>query len=234
MQRFLVATTPTVGTEVILSAEESHHLATVLRMRVDEKIIVVDGRGFVGHATVTAVSSKGTRIQVTSAIPAGPPPRVSVAFGLPKPPALEFIFRRCAEVGVESLQPLLTDRSQRFSSWNSGRWEKILREVTKQCETPFSPRLSEPQPMSDWFSRRGPDRGLAVCDDMDRTGKGLAELSDSQWDLLIGPEGGWSEPELKDLAGRGARSIGLGQLRLRTETAALVGLVFLKRALGEM
>lgn len=234
MQRFLVDEAPRPGTEITLSIDESRHLATVLRMEVGETIVVADGRGGVARAVIAAVSSKGTRVQVEALLPVGPPPRVSVVFGLPKPPALEFILRRCAEVGVDCLQPVLTDRSQRFNSWNDGRWGKILREVAKQCETPYFPTLAEPLPLVKWFAAREAGRGLAVCDDADRTGRGLESLSDGKWDLLIGAEGGWSEKETEDLASRGARSIGLGQLRLRTETAALVGLVFLKRALSEM
>lgn len=234
MNRFLVTERLAPGATLTLSSDESRHLATVLRMEAGETVLVADGKGGVAKATILTASPKGTRVKVTELVPAGPPPKVTVAFGLPKPPALEFILRRCAEVGVEALQPLTTDRSQRFNSWNSGRWEKILREVAKQCEAPFFPSLGEPMSLSDWYASRPAGRQLAVCDDTDRTGKGLAAVKAQACDLLIGAEGGWSEKELLDLSGRGALSIGLGTLRLRTETAALVGLVFLKRALGEM
>ncbi len=234
MQRFLVTESPALGAVITLSADESHHLATVLRMKEGEEIVVVDGRGGVAKASVLTASPKGTRVKILERMEAGPAPKVTVAFGLPKPPALEFILRRCAEVGVETLQPLTTDRSQRFNSWNSGRWEKILREVAKQCETPFFPKLAEPIALADWYASRPAGRQLAVCDDTDRSGKGIAGIRPEPCDLLIGAEGGFSEAELSDLSSRGALSIGLGKLRLRTETAALVGLVFLKRALGEM
>ena len=88
--------------------------------------------------------------------------------------------------------------------------------------------------MGAWLEGRQPGRGLAVCDETDRTGKGLTAMAESNWDLLIGAEGGWSDTELARLATCGARSVGLGQNRLRTETAALVGLVFLKQSLNEI
>jgi 16S rRNA (uracil1498-N3)-methyltransferase len=234
MHRFLVTDAPAPGAQVTLSADESHHLATVLRLGEGEIVVVLDGRGGVAKARVITSSSKASRVQIGELLTPGPKPKVTVAFGLPKAPALEFILRRCAEVGVAALQPLETDKSQRFSSWNSGRWEKILREVAKQCETPYFPKLAEPISLSTWLSSREPSRGLALCDSTDREGRGLEGLTGDSWDLLIGAEGGWSDAEIKTLSSKGARSIGLGPLRLRTETAALVALVFLKRALSEM
>lgn len=234
MHRFIAEGVPEPGEEVALSADESHHLAKVLRIREGETVVALDGRGRVAEAVVMGVSPKGSRLRIRKLLPALPRPRVHVAFGLSKPPALEFILRRCTEVGTASFRPLLTEHSQRFSSWNESRWEKILREVIKQCESAFFPPLGAPVPLKDWLKQRDSARLLLFCDEGARDASAPLAGASGELEILIGAEGGWSREEAALVRESGAVSLGLGAHRLRAETAALVALTLVKRGIGEL
>src|SRR5262249_35101831 len=65
--------------------------------------------------------------------------------------------------------------------------------------------------------------------------KAVASLRDSSsLAVLVGPEGGWAEPELAELAGIGGLSVGLGPRILRTETATIVALALIQSLMGDL
>jgi 16S rRNA (uracil1498-N3)-methyltransferase len=234
MHRFLHPDSLSPATEVTLSADESHHLARVVRIGEGETVELVNGAGFLALATVLRASPKQTRVRIERVTEDRRPPRVHLGFGLPKSTALDFILRRCTEVGVASFQPLVTQHSQSFSSWNQGRWEKIMVEVAKQCQALHFPHVIAPVPLADWLGRRMKERLLLLCDEEDRQAEIASSGSFSEIDLLVGAEGGWSRPEVDALRAAGARAFGLGRQRLRAETAALVSLALVKKLIGDL
>ncbi len=60
-----------------------------------------------------------------------------------------------------------------------------------------------------------------------------ARPEERDWVLAVGPEGGWSDAELAELAARGAKPISLGARVLRAETAVFAGLTVLQHRLGD-
>ncbi len=47
--------------------------------------------------------------------------------------------------------------------------------------------------------------------------------------ILVGPEGGWTNGEAKDILGRGFKAVSLGETILRAETAAICSLAILNQ-----
>ena len=135
MHRFLHSNAQlTAGTEAFLSAEESHHLAKVVRIRDGELIELVNGRGIVAEARVAEASSKRCRVEILSVKNGTGQSRIHVCFSIPKAAAFDFIIHRCTEIGVASFQPIVTNYSLRLHTWNEARWQKVIAEVCKQCE----------------------------------------------------------------------------------------------------
>jgi 16S rRNA (uracil1498-N3)-methyltransferase len=205
-----------------------------VRLREDETIELVDGAGSVAQAVVLDASAKACRVRVETVTVSEHRSRLGICFALPKPTALEFIVRRCTELGVESFQPLVTHYSMRPHSWNEHRWQKILAEVCKQCEEPYFPKLLPPQPLVDWLSRRDKARPLVFCHENERDAEARLPETASGVDLLTGSEGGWDAPETERLLEYGVIPFGLGRNRLRAETAALVAATLLKQRLDEI
>lgn len=232
MHRFYYPETMTSGVEVELGPADSHHLARVLRAREGDSIVLFDGKGSVATARLTVASPKRSRARIDSVRGAGAAPSVRLAFGIAKAAALDFIVRRAIELGVCSLVPLVSEHSSRASAWNGERWSRVAVEVAKQCEADFLPVLSDPESLASWLARRDEGRQLVYCSEKARLAE--ARLDPSRpVDLVVGAEGGWSEAELRLLAGKGV-ALGLGAHRLRAETAALVALTLVKSRMGEL
>lgn len=232
--RFIHEDALVAGTEITLSTEEAHHLTHVLRLEPGEKVEVVDGRGTLAVAEVVTAGKKGASVQLLAVSTHPPLSRITIAFGVPKPPALEFILRRATEIGVESFQPLLTRHSLRMSEWNDRRWSKIVLEVCKQCQELNFPRLHAPVAMDKWLAARPAGRALIFFDETDRAAQAKLVTDASGYDLLVGPEGGWAPEEITSVRAQAAHSYGLGRNRLRAEMAALIGAALVKKDLGEI
>ncbi|NBX67362.1 MAG: 16S rRNA (uracil(1498)-N(3))-methyltransferase [Proteobacteria bacterium] len=234
MARFLLKANFIVGSEVELSPEESHHLNKVLRMTEGQDCWLINGEGGLARATIAFSHGKKSRCLIQETFQERSSHRVHIAFSIPKSNALDFIIHRCTEVGVKSFQPLISDHSLKISSWNEERWTRVVLETSKQCQETFFPKVLAPVELKAWLDhKRDTNRALIYCDEKARQ-DALENVSrETEFDLLIGAEGGWSEEEriLFQTKGRG---MGLGKNRLRAETACVAALCLLKKHCNEM
>jgi 16S rRNA (uracil1498-N3)-methyltransferase len=207
----------------VLGEEEAHHLATVLRLRTGEEVIVSDG---VGHWARTWWGGSASPLAPVSAL-AGPGgdgsvqfeaaavPALTVAFAPTKGERPEWVVQKLTELGVDRIVPLLTERS--VVRWEGtrgagvvARLRRVAREAAAQCRRVWVPSLAEVVRFADLVGLAGP--GAVV----------LAQLSgdhpnQSHRVVAVGPEGGWSTDEL----GGGLPTVGFGLSVLRAETAAV-------------
>lgn len=234
MNRFLCAEELKEGARVKLSDEESHHLVHVLRTENGARVCLIDGKGTTADGIVVKAAARASEIEVGRVTTEPARSRVAVVFALPKSAALDFLVRRCAELGVEALVPLESHHSSmRAKEFNRARWMKVLVEVGKQCEDPHFPRLDEATALVKWLGARDPSRALVVCDEADRAARPDLAVG-TPCDLVVGAEGGWSDEERLAFKAAGAKGLGLGKNRLRAEMAAVVGATLLKQLVGEI
>ena len=170
--------------------------------------------------------------------------KIILAFGIPKPAAFEFIIKRCSEVGLYAFQPLVTRFSQYQGYFNQKKWEKIILEISKQCEQTYFPKLLPAMAFSEWLKKTAHHQPIICCSSSHRYSKIDTEelkklsLKHAYYSLLIGPEGDFSQQELAEIENAASqlqdysfKYLGLGKNRLRTETAALTAIIVLKRLL---
>ncbi len=233
MHRFLSATPLKTGATVTLEAEQSKHLAKVLRLEEGTVVGLIDGRGGLASARITSVHARAAQVQVIEVQTATARSKVRLCFGAPKGQALDFIFRRATELGVQSFQPLQTRFSSPVKGWNDERWASVVSEVCKQCEELFFPDVAAPLTLDVYLKQRDPKRVLVLCDENARADAAEIPVA-AEVDLLIGAEGGFHPDEVAALRSAGVLSLGLGRNRLRAETAALVALTLVKKSLHEI
>jgi 16S rRNA (uracil1498-N3)-methyltransferase len=204
-----------------LSADDHHHLGRVLRVREGAPITISDGRGRWRSARFGESPEPVSTVYVVDA----PSPRLTVAFALVKGGRPELVVQKLTELGVDVIIPFVAERS--VVRWESGRdarhherLERVAREAAMQCRRVMRPSIGEVARFDDVIALPG---GAAA----ERHG---VPPSLEHPTLLVGPEGGWSDLERERLS----VAIGLGDLVLRAETAAIAGAALLTALRSEL
>jgi 16S rRNA (uracil1498-N3)-methyltransferase len=215
---------------VALSAEESHHLARVLRVEVGQELTLFDGQGTRAEAEVTRVDKKRVEATVT-ARETLPPPTVHITLiqAMCKPDRFDLILQKATELGVSAIQPVITQNC----SLPTGKMQKmaergdaILRNAAQQCGTAWMPALLPLQKMASTSLESYDAIFVGSLHANSKPFKeSLREMGPLQRvALLIGPEGDLTEDEVNDAVKAGATPVTFGTQILRTETAAIFGL----------
>jgi 16S rRNA (uracil1498-N3)-methyltransferase len=226
------------GDIVDLPEDEARHLTRVLRLGAGAAVRVFDGRGNEFDARVEAVSRTGVRLRIGIPRDAAQEPRVAVtlAQAVLKGDKMDDVVRDAVMMGVSTIQPMVTvrtevtratiDRSKRLD-----RWERIAVSSAKQCGRAVVPPIRPPLEFGDvldalaemrlpnpavMLAEPGATAGAMRLSEMDQTPPREATV-------LIGPEGGWAEEEIR----RGAETCRLATMGGRTLRADAMSIVAL-------
>ena len=225
------------GQPVALEREQAHYLFSVMRMPVGAPVALFNGRDGEWLAEVAEAGKKGgTLTCVEQTRPQGTPPDLWLLFAPIKKARTDFIVEKAVELGVRRIVPVQTafTNSERI---RQDRLQAHAVEAAEQCGATFVPEVAELQKLdrllTDWTDRR-----LLFCDESSAGGGTdyAAALSGdpAPWAVLIGPEGGFSEPERKKLHGMDqSTAIALGPRILRADTAAVAALTVWQAHCGD-
>jgi len=221
-RRYFAPELPVAGGNLTLSETESQHALRVMRVGVGDPVTLFDGCGNESQGTVTELGRKECHCNVE-------PPiavcrelgrSIHLAIALPKPDRARELIERLTELGVETITPIVAQRTQRPPT--ESLLDKLRRgviEASKQCGrnvllkiapiTTFSEFLATDQTGVLWIAH--PDCKENSIELIRETRKAV---------VLIGPEGGFSDGEVEQATEGGYVTIGLGRRIYRVETAA--------------
>lgn len=217
--------TPDIQSRAELPEEEAAHAVRVLRLQAGDEITLTDGKGNFYRAAISTASPKRCLVDILETIPQEPlwSGHLHIAMAPTKNmDRTEWFAEKATEIGFDELTFLNCRFSER-KVIKTERISKILVSAIKQSLKARLPILNEMTDFSKFVTR--PFEGqkfIAHCYEgekaflRDKVRKGESAL------VLIGPEGDFSEEEVKLAIGHGFTPISLGPSRLRTETAALV------------
>lgn len=220
-----------VSPSLTLDDETAHHLVHVLRMKEGDMLLLTNGKGLHGVATIIIANKKQCIVQVEE-VEQTPPPkkRVCVAVGILKNKSRwEWMLEKLTEIGVTHIVPLQTARTER-QAFRADRWEAIVQSAMLQSKQYYQPELAPVQKFSDFIqSDNSTIKFIAHClpDEPKTDLMPLKEVQDVS--ILIGPEGDFTPEEIEQALGRMYQPVSLGETRLRTETAAMVAATVLTR-----
>lgn len=213
------------GDEYTLPEEESKHCIKVLRLEVGDEIYLIDGKGGFYRCEISQAHPKHCEVKCVEKTEnyGQRDYRIHIAIAPTKNiERIEWFLEKCTEIGIDEITPLLCDHSER-KVIKEDRLEKVIISAMKQSLKAYLPKLN---PMTD-FSRfvknnHDPLKCIAHCDEGNK--KRLDELYTPHQNvtILIGPEGDFSENEIKLAIEQDFKPITLGESRLRTETAGIV------------
>ncbi len=231
-------TSLTPGSEFELDGPEGKHAAVVRRMRVGESIQLTDGKGCRVLGKVSKVDGSSVTVLVSETlVEALPKLQVTLVQALAKGDRDELAVQAATELGGLSIIPWQATRS--ISRWEGPkalkgqvRWQTIATEAAKQSLRAWEP-VVEAVVSTKELTRLVKDFELVLV--LDPTANtsiaGLGELS-GRIAIVVGPEGGVDEHELKELEAAGAKRVHLGSGILRTSTAGLAAISYLVGSSG--
>ena len=231
MNSFYIEGRGEVGATVQLKPEDAKHCAQVLRMQRGEEFYAVGEGGDRFLAELCEVSKEGCTALLREALSDNESPlRVTIYQGLPKADKLELVTQKLTELGAAKLVPVKMERcvvklNDKDAQKKQERLQKIAREAAKQCKRGGCLEVAATQ---SWKQLRDSvsAHDLLLVPWEDAQGFGLKAAHEAfpearNIGIVIGPEGGMSEAEVRALEELGAKQITLGPRILRTETAAI-------------
>jgi len=213
------------GEMVLLDPEESRHLNKVLRLKNSEQVELFDGSGNLFIAELMDSNPKESVLQVLEKLKIEPN-NYNLHLAIAPTKNLnrwEFFLEKATEIGIDHISPIISERSER-KVLKRERQLRILKSAVKQSQKLQFPILDEIIPFNQWINQSFEgEKYIAHClKQVDRSNLQNLHSKGKKALILIGPEGDFSEHEIKIAMDNGFKSVSLSQSRLRTETAAIV------------
>ena len=208
-----------------LPEEEAQHCVRVLRLNAGDEITIMDGKGNFYTAEITAATNKRCMVSIKETVHQENPWKchLHIAMGPTKNmDRNEWFAEKATEIGFDELTFLNCRFSER-KVIKTERIEKILVSAAKQSLKATLPKLNDMTTIDKFLKRdfKG-QKFIAHCYEGDKPAlKDILKPGEDAL-VLIGPEGDFSEEEVKKAIDHGFVPVSLGKSRLRTETAALV------------
>lgn len=226
------------GDELALSERAAGHLVKVLRHRVGDRVTLFDGNGREASAEIVSAHRRhGCRVRMIETIEVSreSPLRIELLAGLSRGDKIDLVIQKTVELGVATIRPIITERSEvrpdKSAASRLARWREIVIGACEQSGRAQLPVVHAPvaidEIVADASTRLALDPEAAT---------GLSDCRPAAGDLSIatGPEGGFSERDLTQLAQKGFRGVRLGPRILRTETAGIAAVAALQALYGDL
>jgi 16S rRNA (uracil1498-N3)-methyltransferase len=231
---------PVPGHDYALPNAAARHVSHVLRMRVGERVALFTGAGGEYVATIRGIERRGVALQIDHHDPVEreTPWRVTLAQSIIATDMMDFVIRKAVELGVATIQPLQSARSQHAADERIARrlahWRRIAIAACEQCGRNRVPDIAPVVSFAQWFSTLvDAARPVAMLDAGSERSLGSVRADEAPRVLVIGPEGGFDDAEMHVAHVAGAVRFHLGPRVLRAETAAVAALASLNAIAGD-
>lgn len=246
MRRFFIESAEVNKPTVLLRGSEAKHIKNVLRFKPGDTIRLFDSSGFEYEAVIKRLSTRQAELSIARKFPATEESclHLSVAQAFLKAKKMDSLLRQLCELGINRWIPFFSERSvprpdKKRLAARMQRWQKIAKESFKQCRRSVLPQITTPLSFEEVL-----ELGQA-CDvkfifwenetqPLDRTFASRTNHSISDILIMLGPEGGFSMPEIQKARNYGFEVAGLGPRVLRSETATLSACTLIQYLYGDM
>lgn len=221
-----------------LSQEDSYHIKTVMRMKLGDKIEVVNNNTV--YITKIIELDKIVKSQIVEKLSNinELEKKVTICQSLVKEQKMDLILQKCTELGAYSFIPLNTKNSivkLDNSNKKTDRWQKIVKEASEQSKRNIIPKIENVINIKDLAKLDYDLKILCTVNEVSRSLKNVLQNTNSYDTIIIviGPEGGFTRDEEKYLIDNGYLSTTLLKSVLRTETAGIAALSMINYELGK-
>ena len=218
--------TPDISGDVcVLNESESHHIIKVLRKKEGEDVYLIDGNGGFFQGNITEAHPKHCKVTISAQLEANETRNYRLHLAIAPTKNInrfDWLLEKITEIGIDEITPVISFHSER-KKIKSNRAENIVISAMKQSLKSYKPVIHNITGFNDFVNQDFKEKKIiAHCRD-DTNKKALQDQINHGENILIliGPEGGFSEEELKHARGKGFLPTHFGNSRLRTETAGI-------------
>ncbi len=233
MHRFFFNKKDIKENKIYITGNEAKHIINVLRLKVNDKIILCDGVGKDYCVMISSIEKESLKVKILSTEASVGEPCIDIVIyqSIPKSTKMDYIIQKCTEIGVKGIVPVYSARtivkleSEERERKKVERWQKIAYEAAKQSGRGRIPVISMPLKFENAL-RDSMERDLTLIPYEEEKTVSFKEVLKSKnpknIGIFIGPEGGFEEDEIESAINSNAKTVTLGSRILRTETAGLV------------
>lgn len=222
-----------------LDKDTGHRLSVVLRIEVEQPIILFNGDGNEYLSTVTHIKRDIIRVKINQVFEKSFESPIHIHLGqvISKGEKMDFVVQKATELGVNIITPLFSERcvvhlKQDRIDKKQEHWQKIAIHAAEQCGRTKVPRIEKPMELLEWVQQRTEKMRLTLALSATQTIRQI-DIQDSVA-LMIGPEGGLTLEEIDYAIHYNFIALKLGPRVLRTETAALVAIAGIQLNGGDL
>ncbi len=251
MHRFFIPPAWISKNEVEISHPVAHQIDRVLRLRAGQHVIVLDNQGSEFEVELFEVGPLARGKIIDQRAAAGEPGcKLSLYLGLTQREKFEWMLQKCTEVGACIFVPMTTSRTL-VSAGHPGeidhrgrkqeRWERIVQEAAEQSGRGLIPQIRPAAGFREALLAARSENDLVLIpfegerthriSDVIQENFGRRKITSIA--LFIGPEGGFTDEEIREGVENGGLAVTLGRRILRMETAAVVAAAIALNSLGE-
>ena len=236
MPHFFIKSENIEHNKILINDKENfNHITRSLRARTGEKLLFIDEKQIQYETTIENISKN----QIVTVIDKSYPSKRFLDFDLflaqspLRSDAQNLLIEKATELGVCGVYPIKTDNcalNNEMIDKKTEKWNKIMYESSKQCERAIIPTCFDRTSLEELLNKNHFDKIIAFCE---RIATKTIHQSFEQKPVkksdkvlvIIGPEGGFSEKEFNFFENNPQiEMLTLGDMILRAETAAIVGL----------
>ncbi|MFL0810463.1 MAG: 16S rRNA (uracil(1498)-N(3))-methyltransferase [Agarilytica sp.] len=229
----------TPNSKVELDAEASHHILKVLRMDVGRPLTIFNGDGDQHTGSISRINGKSAVVilQNVETLPNIPEIDIEIAIGMSKGDRLEWVIQKATELGAAKIVPLFTERCEiKLNAERAEKkltsWKQVAISACEQSQRNVLPNISAPTKLADYLEKCHSDVKFIMHHRSEKSLQSISKPNSAA--ILIGPEGGLSDNEIKLAQARGFAPLKIGPRIMRTETAPLSALSIMQYLWGDL
>jgi 16S rRNA (uracil1498-N3)-methyltransferase len=209
-----------------LTGAHAAHLARVLRAQIGQEFDIATGNS-VRSGRVVSISEDRVEFELGATAPEVALPDLTLLLAIFKFDRMEWAIEKAIELGVLRIVPVIAQRTDAYLASASAkrleRWQRLAQQASEQSRRPAVPEIAAPIKVKEVAASPAQTRILLAESEQQQTLRDRLQANDAPGSiaLAVGPEGGWTPPEIEVFTAAGFLAASLGPTILRAETAAI-------------